>query len=152
MSENCSVMSDPLWPHGLYSPWNSPGKNTGVGCHFLLQGIFPIQGSNPGLPHCRQILYWLSHQGSFFNFNSVINIFSPHRGMQIPNQGLNLGTLHWKFRVLNHWTTRESCLVINFKTGFFFLMEHFDNVKLRKQTSLQRKSALELAQSSLEEI
>ena len=40
-----------------------PGKNTGVGCHFLLQGIFPTQGSNPGLPHCRQILYQLSHKG-----------------------------------------------------------------------------------------
>ena len=37
--------------------WDSPGKNTGVGCHFLLQGIFPTQGSNPGLLHCRQILY-----------------------------------------------------------------------------------------------
>ena len=43
---------------------DSPGKNTGVGCHALLQGIFPNQGSNPGLPHCRQILYPLSHQGS----------------------------------------------------------------------------------------
>ena len=48
----------------LYSPWNSPGQNTGVGSLSLLQGIFPIQGSNPGLPHCRQILYQLSHQGS----------------------------------------------------------------------------------------
>ena len=43
---------------------DSPGKNTGVGCHALLQGFFPTQGSNPGLPHCRQILYHLSHQGS----------------------------------------------------------------------------------------
>ena len=43
---------------------DSPGKNTGVGCHALLQGIFPTQGSNPGLPHCRWILYQLSHQGS----------------------------------------------------------------------------------------
>ena len=41
-----------------------PGKNTGVGCHFLLQEIFPTQGLNPGLPHCRQMLYHLSHQGS----------------------------------------------------------------------------------------
>ena len=41
---------------------DSPGKNTGVGCHALLQGIFPIQGSNPGLPHCRWILYHLSNQ------------------------------------------------------------------------------------------
>ena len=53
-----------LQPLGLYSPWNSPGQNTGVGSFSLLQGIFPIQGSNPGLPHCRQILYQLSHQGS----------------------------------------------------------------------------------------
>ena len=45
-------------------PWDFPGKNTGVGCHFLLHGIFPTQGSNPGLSHCRQILYRLSHQVS----------------------------------------------------------------------------------------
>ena len=42
----------------------SPGKNTRVGCHFLLQGIFPTQALNPGLLHCRQILYQLSHQGN----------------------------------------------------------------------------------------
>ena len=51
-------------PHGLYSPWNSPGQNTGVGSLSLLQGIFPTQGSNPGLPHCRQVLYQLSHKRS----------------------------------------------------------------------------------------
>ena len=56
-------MSDSLQPHG-YSPWNSPGQNTGVGSLSLLQGIFPTQGLNPGLPHCRQILYQLSHKGS----------------------------------------------------------------------------------------
>ena len=63
-NESPSVMSNSLWPHGLYSPWNSPGQNTGVGSLSLLQGIFPTQGLNPGLPHCRQILYQLSHQGS----------------------------------------------------------------------------------------
>ena len=63
-SENLSVMCHSLRPHGLYSPWNSPGQNTGVGSRFLLQGIFPTQGSNPGLPHCRRMLYQLSHQGS----------------------------------------------------------------------------------------
>ena len=47
-----------------YSPRNSPGQNTGVGILSLLQGIFQTQGSNPGLPHCRQILYQLSHKGS----------------------------------------------------------------------------------------
>ena len=50
--------------NGLYSPWNSPGQNIGVGSHSLLQGIFPTQGSNPGLPHCRRSLYQLKHQGS----------------------------------------------------------------------------------------
>ena len=66
---SCSVVSDSLWPHGLQlarllSLWDSPGKNTGVGCHSYLQGIFPTQGSNPSLPHCRQLLYQFSHQGS----------------------------------------------------------------------------------------
>ena len=53
-----------LRPNGLYSPRDSPGQNTGVSSCSLLQGIFSTQGSNPGLPHCRQILYQLSHQKS----------------------------------------------------------------------------------------
>ena len=57
-------MSSSLRPHGLYSPWNSPVQNTEVGSRSLLQDIFPAQGLNPGLPHCRQTLYRLSHQGS----------------------------------------------------------------------------------------
>ena len=56
-------VSDFATPWTLYSPWNSPGQNTGAGSCSLLQGIFPNQGSNPGLLHCRQILYQLSHQG-----------------------------------------------------------------------------------------
>ena len=48
----------------LLCPWDSPGKNSGVGCHALFQGIFPTQELNPCLPHCGQILYCLSHQGS----------------------------------------------------------------------------------------
>ena len=64
-----SVVSDSLRPHGLWHtrllcPWNSPGKNTAEGCHFLLHVIFLTQGSNPGLPHCRRIIYQLSHKGS----------------------------------------------------------------------------------------
>ena len=58
-----SIVSDSLWAHGLYSLWNSPSQNTGVGSLYLLQGIFPTQGSNPDLPHCRQILYQLTHKG-----------------------------------------------------------------------------------------
>ena len=56
-SESCSVVSDSLRP-----PWDSPGQNTGVGSLSLLQGIFPTQASNPGLPHCRQILYQLESE------------------------------------------------------------------------------------------
>ena len=52
------------WPSRFLCPWDSPGKNTGVGSLSLLQGIFPTQGSNLGLPHCGQILYRLSHEGS----------------------------------------------------------------------------------------
>ena len=63
-SESCSVVSDSLQPHGLYSPWNSLGQNTGVGSPSPLQGICPTQGLNPGLPHCRWVLYQLSHKGS----------------------------------------------------------------------------------------
>ena len=64
-----SVMSNSLWLHGLLPtrllcPCSSPGKNTAVGCHPLLQGGFPARGRNLCLPHCRQILYFLSHQGS----------------------------------------------------------------------------------------
>ena len=54
-SESHSVVSNSLGPGGLYSPWNSPGQNTGVDSLSLLQGIFQTQESNPGLPHCGQI-------------------------------------------------------------------------------------------------
>ena len=59
-SESHSVVSNFLWPHGLYSPWNSPDQNTGVGSLYLLQRIFSTQGLNPGLPHYRRVLYQLS--------------------------------------------------------------------------------------------
>ena len=55
-SESCSVESRSLRPRGLYSPWNSPGQNAGVGSLSFLQGIFPTQGLNRGLLHYRQIL------------------------------------------------------------------------------------------------
>ena len=65
VSENCSVVSDSLQRHGLYSPWNSPGQSTGVSSLSLLQGIFPTQGSNRVL-HCRQILDQPSYEGSWW--------------------------------------------------------------------------------------
>ena len=53
-SESRSVAFTSLQPHGLYSPWNSPGQNSGMGSHFLFQGVFSTQGSNQGLLHCRR--------------------------------------------------------------------------------------------------
>ena len=65
---------------GFLHPWDFPGKSTGVGCHFLLQRIFSTQGSNPGLPHCRKMLYYLSHQSGFifasFPFYASINLLT----------------------------------------------------------------------------
>ena len=63
-NESCSVVSDSLQPHGLHSPWNSPGQNMRVGSCSLLQGIFPTLGLNSGFLHSRQILYQLSPQAS----------------------------------------------------------------------------------------
>ena len=66
VAQSCPILCDPMdcsLP-GSSVHVDSPGKNTGVGCHSLLQGLFPTQGSNPGLPLCRWILYHLSHQGS----------------------------------------------------------------------------------------
>ena len=65
MSDSCDPMDCSL--PGLLCLWDSPGKNTGVGRHFLLQGIFPTQESNPGLQHCRQILYRLGWRGGYKN-------------------------------------------------------------------------------------
>ena len=67
VAQSCPTLCDPmdwslgLWPASFLCPWNSLGKNTGVACHFLPQGSFLTQGSNPGFLHCRQILYRLSH-------------------------------------------------------------------------------------------
>ena len=65
-------------PTRLLCPWNSPGKNTGVGSHSLFQGIFSIQGLNLSFPHCGQILYHLSHQGNSTSYcNSTQRLRSP---------------------------------------------------------------------------
>ena len=63
VAKSCLTLATP-WTARLLCPWDSPGKNTEVDCHFLLQGIFPTQELNPGLLHCRQILYQLSYEWS----------------------------------------------------------------------------------------
>ena len=65
VAKSCPTLGNHgLQPARLLCPWDSLSKSTGVGCHFLLQGIFPTQETNPGLLRCRQILYWLSYEGS----------------------------------------------------------------------------------------
>ena len=86
-SESCSVGSNSLWPHRLYSPWNSPGQNTGVGSLSLSQEIFPTQELNQGLLHCRRILYQLSYKGN------------PGSRIILP-----LFVQKWKSRIRIHWS------------------------------------------------
>ena len=77
--QSCPALCDPMTiahKAPLSMGMDSPGKNTGVGCHALLQGIFPTQGWNPGLPHCRWIFCSLSHQGSPYTFFQSLIIFS----------------------------------------------------------------------------
>ena len=99
-----SIMPNSLWPHGLYSPWNSPGQNTGVGSLALLQGIFPTQGSNLGLSHCRQILYQLSHKGSPRILEWVAYPFSSGSSWQ--RNWIRVSCIVGRF--FTSWATREA--------------------------------------------
>ena len=103
-NESCSVVADSLQPHGLYSPRNSPGQNTGVGSLSLLQEIFPTQGLNPGLLHCRRILYQLSHQGSPRILEWVAYPFS--RGSSWPRNRTRVSCIAGGF--FTNWATREA--------------------------------------------
>ena len=104
-----SVVSDSLWPidsspAGSSVNGDSPGKNTGVGCHALLQGIFPTQGSNPGLLYYRWILYHLSYQGSPWVLKWVENPFS--RGSSWPRNQTGVSCIAGGF--FTSWATREA--------------------------------------------
>ena len=81
VAQSCPTFCDPVncTPPGFSVHGDSPGKDTGVCCHALLQGIFLMQGSNPGLLHCRQILYRLNHQGYWFCFLEKPNQFKIYK-------------------------------------------------------------------------
>ena len=111
-------MSDSLWPHGLHSSWNSLGRNTGVGGHSLLQGIFPTQGSNPGLLHCWQILYQLSHKGSPRIRVGSISLLQGIFPIQESNQGLLhcrwiLYQLSYQWSLMQIWASLVAQMVKN---------------------------------------
>ena len=97
-------MPDSLWPHGLYSPWHSPGQNTAEVSLSLLQGIFPTQGSKPGLPHWRWILYQLSHKGSPRILEWVAYPFS--RGSSQPRNWTGVSCIAGGF--FTNWAIREA--------------------------------------------
>ena len=103
-SESHSVVSNSLQPHGLCSPWNSPGQNTGVGSLSLLQGIFPTQGLNSGIPHCRWILCQLSHKGSPRILEWVSYPFS--RGSPWPRNRTGVSCIAGGF--FANWAIREA--------------------------------------------
>ena len=100
-------MFDSLWPHGLYSTWNSPGQNIGVSSLSLLQGILPTQGSNPGLPQCRQILYQLNHQGSPRILEWVVYPLSS--GSSCPRNWTGVPCMAGRF--FTSWATREWAVI-----------------------------------------
>ena len=106
-SESRSVMSNSLQPHATpYSPWNSPGQNTGEGSLSLLQGIFPTQRLNPGLLHCRQVLYQLNHKGSSRILEWVAYPFS--RGSSKPRNRTRVSCIAGGF--FTNWAVREAQL------------------------------------------
>ena len=106
-----SVVSNSLRPHGLWSArllcaWNSPGKNTGVGCHSLLQRIFPTQGLNLGLLHCRQI-FGSSHKPKLLHLISLnlLPLLIALLGCKSPQNLYNsYSKLKKKCRSYLHWT------------------------------------------------
>ena len=108
-------MSNSLQPHGLYR-WNSPGQNTGVGSLSLLHGIFTTQELNPGLPHCRWILYQLSHKGSPKILEWVAGPFSS--GSSWPRNQTSVSCIAGRF--FTNWAIREA-------------LENDDRKKLQKR-------------------
>ena len=103
-NESCSVVSDSLQPHGLHSPWNSPGQNMRVGSCSLLQGIFPTLGLNSGFLHSRQILYQLSPQASAQILEWVAYPFSS-RSFR-PRNWTRVSCIAGRF--FTSWATREA--------------------------------------------
>ena len=109
-SQNRSVMSISLQPHGLHRPWNSLGQNTGVGSLSLLQGVFQTQKSNPGVPQFRLILYQLTYKGRPRILEWVAISFS--RGSSQPRDWTWVSCIAGAFFTL--WTTREAitCAIV----------------------------------------
>ena len=135
-------MSNSFWPHGVYSPWNSPGQNTGLGSFSLLQGIFPTQGLNPGLLHCRWLLYQLSHQGNPRILEWVAYPFSSRsfrprnwtRVSFIAGEFFTNWAVRSPFLYRHCFNTQEKCMFKKFKSGTLVSLTKFQ--KKRKKNLL----------------
>ena len=145
-SESRSVTSDSLRPHGLYSPWTSPGQNTGVGSLSLVQGVFLTQGSLPGLPHCRWILYQQSKKLGFYSSQWFhLKKFMHH----CQNK--------WK-DILNSWTERFtigmatfSRLIYRFKAILTILAGFFAEIDMLILKFIQKLKGLRIAKTTLKD-
>ena len=93
------------------TPWRSPGLNTGMGSPSLLQGVFPTQGSNPGLPYCGQILYHLSHKGSPRILECSLSLLQ----QIFPTQESNRGLLHCSWIFFYQLSYQESLRPVSSK-------------------------------------
>ena len=118
-------------PWTIYSPWNSPGQNTGVGSLSLLQRIFSAQGLNPGLPRCRQILYQLSHQGTPGRLEWVACPFSS--GSSQPRNQIRVSCIAGGF--FTNWAIREAIKVNSdqpplSKRGIFLTASWYQGINL----------------------
>ena len=147
-------MSDSLQPHGLYSPWNSLGQNTGVGSLSLLQGTFPTQGLNPDLLPWGQILYHLSHQGSIkmemryfscfpWHYRRILNEL-PFKctalSFQIAHLNGNLRTYYVKAFILFNSNLYLSCFVIDVIQWALLRLTDFCRVNLDHSQCMSKKA------------
>ena len=127
-SESRSVVSDSLRPHELYSAWNSPGQSSGVGSLSVLQGIFLTWGLNPGLLHCRRILYQLNHtreakryftQACFSPYPPHFSVHAHHLGILLKcrfwfsNSGVRFLSLHSKYQLIQLWNLYYQRILLN---------------------------------------
>ena len=109
VAQSCPILCDCNLP-GSSVHGNSPGKNIRVGHHALHQGIFPTQGLNSGLPHCRRILYHLSHQGSPRILKWVAYLFSKVSSQ--PRNPTRVSCITGRFFI--SWATREAPDILDF--------------------------------------
>ena len=132
-------MSDSLWPRGLYSPWNPLGQATGVGSLSLLQRIFLAQGLKPGLLHCRQILYQLSHKES----PRILEWVAYPLSRDLPDPGIELGSPALQVDSLPTELSREAPtpIIRNYRLGFILFIYFFGggSFTLKKWSQLDVK-------------